>query len=202
MVQAGPLSLHMAGHGYAPIANAVHNAAGSGYSRIALDSQGAISRIEQLYTQPARSWIELSIQTDGCRGATVMWVKGHAGVKGNEAADRRAKLRAYGGRVTQANKITPAGIRQDHPIHTKPKHLQWSRKQVKGLTFVVTDRGPMKRWLAIIGRSPQNTCQCGEIQNAVHLRRCHLIGDGKGRSVEECYTDRAWCEAVVDFLEN
>ena len=119
------------------------------------------------------------------------WVRGHTGVKGNEAAHRRAKLRAYGGRVMQvANKITPAGIRQDHPIHTRPKHLEWSRKQVRGLTFIATDREPMKRWLAVIGRADESRCECGEIQNAVHLRRCERVGDGKGRSMEECFTDK------------
>ena len=100
------------------------------------------------------------------------------------------------------NKITPAGIRQDHPIHAKPKHLQWTRTQLRGLTFIITDRGPMKRWLTIIGRSTDDACQCGESQNAVHLRRCNRIGDGKGRSEEECYTDKEWCEEVVKFLES
>ena len=48
----------------------------------------------------------------------------YAGIAGNEKADRMAKLRAYGGRVMQIEqKITPAGIRQDFPIHQKPKHL-------------------------------------------------------------------------------
>lgn len=74
-----------------------------------------------------------------------MWVKGHSGVAGNEDADRRANLRAYGGRVTgMPNVITPAGIRHDFRIHDKPKHLQWSRKAVKGLTYVITDRGPLR----------------------------------------------------------
>ena len=131
-----------------------------------------------------------------------MSVKGHAGVRGNEIADRKANMRAYGGRVmNRENRITPAGIRQDHPIHSELEHLLWSRKQVKALTYIVTDKSPTKRWLAVIGRSVEHTYQCGGIQNAVHLRRCHLIGDGKGRSIEECWKDREWCMAVADFLQ-
>ena len=133
-----------------------------------------------------------------------MWVNGHTGIKGNEEAGRAAKLRgAYGGRVTgpgRADRVTPAGIRQEFPIHTKPKHLQWSRKALRELVYVTTDRGPQKRWLKIIGRSEDDLCGCGEIQNVVHLRRCKLVGDGKGRQVEECQKDMEWCKAVADFL--
>jgi len=41
--------------------------------------------------------------------------------------------------------ITPAGIRQAHPVRIHPKapaHLKWSREAVRGLTYVVTDKGP------------------------------------------------------------
>ena len=142
----------------------------SGSKTIALDSQVAISRASQLYTEPARSWIELQMQKAALAGSTLMWVKGHSGVKGNEEADRRANLRAYGGRVMQlTEKITPEGIRQDFPIHSKPAHLSWLRKAVRGLTYNLTDRGPLKRWLTVIGRSEEQNCQCGEPQNAVHL---------------------------------
>ena len=73
-------------------------------------------------------------------------------------------------------------------------------KSVKGMMYIITDRGPLKRWLNIIGRSQEYTCACGEVQNAVHLRRCKLVGDGKGRSLTECQQDMEWCAAVADFL--
>ena len=72
----------------------------SNQRNIALDSQAAIIRTTQLYIEPARSWIELRIQRAlKAAPCTVMWVKGHAGVEGNKEADRKANLRAYGGRV-------------------------------------------------------------------------------------------------------
>ena len=66
--------------------------------------------------------------------------------------------------------------------------------------YVMTDRGPMKAWLKMIGRSEDDKCGCGEVQNAAHLLQCPLIGDGKGRSWDECKKDREWCRAVADFL--
>ena len=168
---------------------------------IALDSQGAIQRLEQLYTQPARSWIVAQLQSANKEGCTLMWVKGHAGVEGNEAVDSGAKIRAYGGRVAERLSIlTPAGIQQDHGIHSKPPHLKWTRKQLRGLTFIITDRGPMKRWQCVIKQANNPCCRCGEIQNAVHLTRCRLVADRKGRSTEQIGEDKEWCQAVVEFL--
>ena len=131
----------------------------------------------------------------------MMWVKRYAGVEGNVAADGTAKIRAYGGSVVQrASILTLVGMRQDHPMHSKPLHLKWFRKQLKGLTFIVTDRGPMKWWQWVIKRADNPFCQCGEIQNAVHLTRCYLVTHGKGKSPEQVGEDREWCQMVVDFL--
>ena len=71
---------------------------------------------------------------------------------------------------------------------------------MKGLTYVTTDRGPMKSWSKFIGRSQDDRCECGESQNAVHLRKCALVGDGKGRTLAQCEQDMEWCEAVAEFL--
>ena len=49
-------------------------------------------------------------------------------------------------------------------------------------------------------RNEDDKCGCGEVQNAAHLLQCPLIGDGKGRSWDECKKDREWCRAVADFL--
>ena len=102
--------------------------------------------------------------------------------------------------VQSASVLTPAGIRHDHPIHSKPLHLKWIRKQLKGLTYIVTDRGPMKWWQWVIKRADNPFCQYGETQNAVHLMRCKLVVDGKGRSPEQVGEDREWCQVVVDSL--
>ena len=112
-----------------------------------------------------------------------------------------ANIIAYGGRVMgRPDQITPVGIGQEFPVHTKPKHLGWPRKNLKGLVYITTGKGPLKHRLKVIGRSEDDRCECGESQNAVHLRRCLLIGDGKGWSMAECQKDAEWCGAVVDFL--
>ena len=47
----------------------------------------------------------------------------------------------------------------------------------------VTDRGPLRWWLRIIGGGRTTAAiDCGIAQNAAHLLRCPLVGDGKGRT--------------------
>lgn len=88
----------------------------------------------------------------------------------------RANLRAYGGCVTgKADAMTPAGIGHDFRIHEKPKHLKWTKKAVKGLTYITTDRGPMKRWLTVIGREQSDLSQTRVTSVAVEKYRTRCI---------------------------
>jgi len=80
---------------------------------------------------------------------------------------------------------TPRGIKQEFPVFPKaPAHLRWSSRAVKGLVYMVTDKGPQQQ-------TPQN---------AAHLLGCPLVGDGRGRTSEQIWEDEKWCEAVADFI--
>jgi len=100
---------------------------------VALDRKGVIERIERLVYQAPRSWIEerLTMQMIE-RPRTSMWVKGHDGVKENEEADMRGKREVWVG---------------------APAHLSWTRKAIRGLTYLETDKGLQMQWLKEIGKS-------------------------------------------------
>jgi len=117
---------------------------------VALDSKGVILRIQALRDQQPRSWIEERLVRQMMdRQRTLMWVKGHDGVQGNEEADARAKAEVKRGRRMHKPDIaTPAGIRQQFRPHAKaPAHLRWNRTAIRGLTYMITDKGLQAQWL-------------------------------------------------------
>jgi len=173
------------------------------YRTLASDSQGGITRILNLKRYKPSSWIEQRCQAAG-KGAdvTLIWVKGHNGVKGNEEANYRAKLEALNGSLLQKpNLATPASIKQAHPLYQHSSPVKsWDRQALKGLTYIVTDRGPFRHWLHHIGKAGDGKCKCGVTQNSAHITECGEVGDGKRRKIEEIWTDQAWCAEVYQFL--
>jgi len=92
-----------------------------------------------------------------------------------------------------------AGIRQAYPLFNKEQHMKWNRDELRGLTYLHTDKGPQKAWLFKIGRASSPRCKCGETQNAAHLLTSGCVG-GMRRTWDEMWTDRVFCEAVTNFL--
>ena len=131
----------------------------------------------------------------------LMWVKGHSGVEGNERADKRAKDTVRRGQWrSEPSLATPAGIRQEYPLYHRSPHLKWDRRELRGLTYLHTDRGPQRAWLHQIGRAEDPFCECGKIQNAAHLLASGCVA-GKVRTWEDIWTVRTFCAEVADFLE-
>jgi len=177
-----------------------------GYTEVRSDSQAAVKRCRNLAsgTQEVRSWIdERVIRAEKLRGGRqVEWVKGHSGVEGNEEADKRAKEGVEKGVWrSDPSLATPAGIRQAYPLFQKKRHIKWDRDEVRGLTYLHTDKGPMRQWLHKIGRAEHPRCKCGEVQNAAHLLASGCVG-GQKRRWEEIWEDREFCGEVTRFLRN
>ena len=172
---------------------------------VALDSKGVIQRIQGLRDWQPRSWIEERLVRQMIESPrTLMWVKGHDGVEGNEKADRRAKEEVWmGERMHKPDIVTPAGIRQKYRLHgPTPGHLKWSGMAIRGLTYMVTDKGPQAYWMKEIGKAEEGSCVCDRWtqQNAAHLYQCPRVGDGKGRTREEVWEDEEWCEDLARFI--
>jgi len=143
-----------------------------GYKEVRSDSQAAIKRCRNLLSgaQEVRSWIDERVMRAAEEGLILEWVKGHSGVEGNERADERAREEVERGVWrSDPSLATPAGIRQAYPLFQKKKHMKWDRDEVRGLTYLHTDKGPMRQWLFKIGRAEDPRCGCGETQNAAHL---------------------------------
>jgi len=74
---------------------------------------------------------------------------------------------------------------------------------IRGLTYMIMDKGPQASWLREIGKVEDGSCVCDEWtpQNAAHLYECPWVGDGKGRRREQLWEDEKWCEDLARFLQ-
>jgi len=98
--------------------------------------------------QEARSWIAERVLEALNKGGEkcLVWVKVHSGVEGNKRADKRAWERVEKGVWRSDPSLeTTAGIRQAYQLFQKKRHMKWNRDEVRGLTYLHTDKGPMRQ---------------------------------------------------------
>jgi len=167
------------------------------HSTVALDSQGVIQRIWDLQFNAPGSWIEEElVRQVREKPRCLIWVRGYQGTGGNEKADKRAKQEVVMGRdMHQPDIAAPAGIRQAHRIYPRaPAHLRWSARAIKGLVYMVTDKGPQRQWIKEIGKTEE---QWWCVMGGHH--RMRWVGDGMGRSWQQMWGDERWCEQVAEF---
>jgi len=177
-----------------------------GYRTVTSDSQTAIARCRNLASGATRagSWIDekaIRAMKELEGNLVLMWVKGHSGVEGNEKADERAKewvMRGQWG--SEPSTATPAGIRQAYPLFRREPHMKWNRKELRGLTYLHMDKGPMKAWLYKIGKAENPFCIWGQTQNSAHILKSGCVG-GKRREWKDIWTDREFCAEVAGFLK-
>jgi len=108
-----------------------------------------------------------------------------------------------GWRMHKPDIVTPAGIRQAYRLHGGvPAHLHWNKQAIRGLTYMVTDKGPQAQWLKEIGKVEDASCVCDgwTPQNAAHRYECPWVGDGKGMAREQAMKDKEWCGTVARFV--
>ena len=83
---------------------------------------------------------------------------------------------------------TLAGIRQSYIVHEGGKQIRSSHGEArKGLTYIISDRGPMGSWHETIGTIEGDTCSLCEgrrIRNSAHLLSCSRVADGRGMTLE------------------
>jgi len=49
--------------------------------------------------------------------------------------------------------------RGEHLMHPKaPAHLRWSPRAIKGLVYMMTDKGSQRQWLWEIGKTEEPAC--------------------------------------------
>ena len=134
-----------------------------------------------------------------------MWVPGHSGIMGNELADYMAKKEVSIGKAMNHKDIaTPAGIRHHFRITQKTRQVKdWDRNTLRGYTYIYTDKGALMHWLHRLGRKDSSRCRCGEgaVQNAVHILKCTLVWDGKGRTLAQVGGEPEFCAQVPEFLQ-
>ena len=51
-----------------------------------------------------------------------------------------------------------------------------------------------------IRKAEHNRCPCEVAQSAVHILRCKLVGEGRGRNLLQAEKDRYWSAEVFSFL--